>query len=255
MILAAAFPISLAFEAPVGTGAGRFTQPEGAYSIKRDPEIADSVQDSLLFFDGDRYNLQAWVVMPNDVHPLLTPSAGWELGQILHSWKSYTSSECNKLLGRKGDFWQTETFDRFVRDQRHYYNAISYIIRSKRGSLRNRKTGLGAAREGERRNSRDMGRPHRSQPGRNQPTPAKKGNGKDRNSVKAPAQDCMLLLPAHDCMSLMPGDDWQSPETPISVTYRACYMNSSISESKVSRPRPSGCLAIGPLRKAFSWSS
>jgi len=31
------------------------------------------------------------------------------------------------LLGRKGDFWQTETFDRFIRDERHYHNAANYI--------------------------------------------------------------------------------------------------------------------------------
>jgi putative DNA methylase len=92
-----------------------------------DARIADRVQDALLFFDGSRYRLQAWVVMPNHVHALLTPGAGWELGQILHSWKSFTSNECNKLLGRRGEFWQTESFDRYVRDERHYRNAVVYI--------------------------------------------------------------------------------------------------------------------------------
>jgi len=92
-----------------------------------DPQIASTIQDSILFFDGSRYRLHAWVVMPNHVHALLTPSNGWELGEILHSWKSYTATECNKLLHRKGDFWQTETFDRFIRDEKHYYNAVAYI--------------------------------------------------------------------------------------------------------------------------------
>jgi REP element-mobilizing transposase RayT len=92
-----------------------------------DPRIADKVQDALLFFDGLRYRLQAWVVMPNHVHALLTPNAGWELEGILHSWKSFTSNECNKLLERRGEFWQTESFDRFVRNEKHYQNAIVYI--------------------------------------------------------------------------------------------------------------------------------
>ena len=93
----------------------------------RDERIADLVQEALLFFDESRYRLQAWVVMPNHVHVLLTPGAGWELGQILHSWKSFTSNKCNELLGRCGEFWQKENFDRYVRDERHFYNAVAYI--------------------------------------------------------------------------------------------------------------------------------
>jgi REP element-mobilizing transposase RayT len=96
-------------------------------AFMNNPCVANEVQNALLFFDGARYRLQAWVVMPNHVHALLTPAAGWELGEILHSWKSYTANECNKLLGRSGDFWQTETFDRYVRNEKHYYNAIAYI--------------------------------------------------------------------------------------------------------------------------------
>jgi REP element-mobilizing transposase RayT len=92
-----------------------------------DPRIAAKVEEALLFFDGDRYRLRAWVVMPNHVHALVAPTAGWELGQILHSWKSFTSNECNNLLGRREQFWQKETFDRFVRNEKHYYNAVAYI--------------------------------------------------------------------------------------------------------------------------------
>jgi putative transposase len=93
----------------------------------KDTRVADVVQDAMLFFDRARYRLQAWVVMPNHVHALLTPNDAWELGQILHSWKSYTATECNKLLGRSGRFWQKESFDRYVRDERHYRHAVAYI--------------------------------------------------------------------------------------------------------------------------------
>jgi len=96
-------------------------------SWMNDARIAGKVQEALLFFDGQRYCLQAWVVMPNHVHALLTPGEGRELGQILHSWKSFTSNECNKLLRRTGEFWQKESFDRYVRDERHYDNAVVYI--------------------------------------------------------------------------------------------------------------------------------
>ena len=93
----------------------------------REERIADLVQEALLFFDESRYRLHAWVVMPNHVHVLLTPGAGWVLGQILHSWKSFTSNKCNKLLGRCGEFWQKENFDRYVRDERHFYNSVACI--------------------------------------------------------------------------------------------------------------------------------
>jgi REP element-mobilizing transposase RayT len=91
------------------------------------PALADMVQNAMLFFDGTRYRLHEWVVMPNHVHAMLTPCEGQELGKILHSWKSYTAHEGNELLGRTGDFWFTESFDRFVRNERHYRKAVSYI--------------------------------------------------------------------------------------------------------------------------------
>src|SRR5437867_6066800 len=99
---------------------------EGA-AWMNDPRVADMVQQGLLFFDGDRYGLHSWVVMPNHVHALFTPRGPWELSDVLHSWKSFTSKECNKILRRRGVFWQKENFDRYVRDDRHYENAVAYI--------------------------------------------------------------------------------------------------------------------------------
>jgi REP element-mobilizing transposase RayT len=93
----------------------------------RDPRVAESVQNSFLFFDGKRYRLTAWVVMPNHAHMLLTPSAGHELSDILHSLKSYTANEANKILRRKGQFWQPESFDRWIRDADHFAKVIAYI--------------------------------------------------------------------------------------------------------------------------------
>ena len=93
----------------------------------QEDRIAKIVQDALLHFDGERYALHAWVVMPNHLHALFTPKANWEMSQITHSWKSFTASECNKALHRKGEFWQREPFDRFIRDDQHYASAVSYI--------------------------------------------------------------------------------------------------------------------------------
>jgi REP element-mobilizing transposase RayT len=91
------------------------------------PRVGALVQAALLFFDGRRYRLHAWVVMPNHVHALFTPLGESRLGSILHSWKSYTGSEANRMLGREGDFWQREYFDRYIRDDRHYDQSVEYI--------------------------------------------------------------------------------------------------------------------------------
>ena len=93
----------------------------------RDNALAEIVQNALLHFDGQRYALHAWVVMPNHVHTLFTAKPGFELGKIAHSWKSFTATECNRVLNRSGIFWQREPFDRYVRDKQHFMNTVRYI--------------------------------------------------------------------------------------------------------------------------------
>jgi len=93
----------------------------------RDERIAALVENALLYFDGQRYRLIAWCIMPNHVHGLIETSENWPLGSIIHSWKSYTAHVANQILGRTGDFWFREYFDRFIRDDRHFRNAVSYI--------------------------------------------------------------------------------------------------------------------------------
>src|SRR5215210_5809723 len=93
----------------------------------KDAAVASLVEDALLHFDGQRYRLAAWVVMPNHVHLLLTPLSGYMLSSIMHSLKSYTAGEANKLLRRQGALWQEEYFDRYVRDAEHYAQTVAYI--------------------------------------------------------------------------------------------------------------------------------
>jgi REP element-mobilizing transposase RayT len=111
----------------------------------RDDRLAEIVQNALLHFDNQRYRLHAWVVMPNHVHALDTAEPGWELSQIAHSWKSYTATECNKVLQRKGEFWQREPFDRYIRNEKHFASAWRYIEENpvKAACVRKLKTGDG----------------------------------------------------------------------------------------------------------------
>ncbi|MCF3652234.1 hypothetical protein [Synoicihabitans lomoniglobus] len=54
----------------------------------RHPAVATAVQNSLLHFDGVRYHLLAWCIMPNHVHVLIKPHTA--LAGIVQSWKSFT---------------------------------------------------------------------------------------------------------------------------------------------------------------------
>ena len=98
----------------------------GACFLK-DDRLAEIVENALLHFDGERYALHAWCVMPNHVHILFTPEAGFKMSQIVSSWKSFTANKCNQALNRTGKLWEREPFDRHIRNEQHYRNAIAYI--------------------------------------------------------------------------------------------------------------------------------
>ena len=92
-----------------------------------DPRISREVEDTFLKFDGERYNLLEWVIMPNHVHVLIETFQGHTLKNVLHSWRSYTASQANKILGRTGRFWARGKFERFIRDEEHFEAVTRYI--------------------------------------------------------------------------------------------------------------------------------
>jgi len=93
----------------------------------KEPVVAGMIQSALLFHDQSKYRLSAWTIMPNHVHLLCTLATGHNLAEIMHSLKSYTSNEANKMLGLKGRFWQKEYFDRCIRNARHFAKVVAYI--------------------------------------------------------------------------------------------------------------------------------
>ena len=93
----------------------------------RQPEIADMVASTLR--DGElrfqRYKLHSFVIMPNHVHLLVTPqvvSTRW-LGPM----KGFTSYRANQILGRRGPFWQDESYDHLVRSDVEFERIRKYI--------------------------------------------------------------------------------------------------------------------------------
>lgn len=97
----------------------------GACWLRR-PEIAEIVINALKHFDGKRYRLFAWCIMPNHVHIVVQPLPGEELSKIVHSWKSFTANEANTLLKRTGAFWQVEYYDHLIRNPDQLHHAIEY---------------------------------------------------------------------------------------------------------------------------------
>jgi len=89
--------------------------------------IATIVKDTLLKHHLVRYRLDAWVIMPNHVHILLRALEGFRLEDIMHAIKSYTALHANRALGRQGQFWMREAFDRYIRDAEHYGRTFRYI--------------------------------------------------------------------------------------------------------------------------------
>jgi REP element-mobilizing transposase RayT len=92
----------------------------------RDPRVAALMENTMRFHHGQWFHLLAWVVMPNHVHVLLqvldTP-----LSKIMQNWKSISAVAANKLLGRSGDFWQSDYWDTYMRDDEQRRKAVRYI--------------------------------------------------------------------------------------------------------------------------------
>lgn len=116
---------------------------ESAMKHLADCRLAEIVQNAFLHFAEERYHLYAFVVMPSHHHWLFLPKVDWaeefainQIGNkivrtpresISHSIQSFTGNQCNRLLGRTGPFWQTETFDHYARDEAELYRIIQYI--------------------------------------------------------------------------------------------------------------------------------
>ncbi len=109
-----------------------------------DERQAEIVQNAFLHFAGERYKLLAFVIMPSHHHWLFLPDEQWSVKAVQsstqsdghrrtpreivsHSIQSYTATMCNRIRGESGSYWQTETFDHWVRDEAEMLRIINYI--------------------------------------------------------------------------------------------------------------------------------
>jgi REP element-mobilizing transposase RayT len=101
----------------------------------KEPSVARMIKASIHHFDGSRYVSHALCIMPNHVHWLLTPLQNGPpsrvdspLSSIMHSMKSYTSHEANKILKRKGNFWSREYYDHLIRSSEQFGRLLVYVL-------------------------------------------------------------------------------------------------------------------------------
>lgn len=92
-------------------------------------ECAEIVKTTLHYADGKDYKLICYCIMPNHFHlvfELLPNNKG--ISKIMQSIKRISARNCNKILNRSEAFWQDESFDRWVRDEKELYFVIRYIL-------------------------------------------------------------------------------------------------------------------------------
>jgi putative transposase len=104
-------------------------QGHGACEL-RDPAVRRIVGEALGYFEETRCRMAAWVIMPNHVHAVCHPLADIDLEDLVGSWKKHSARKINLLLGRSGQFWQRETYDRIIRDGAHFRRIVRYIARN-----------------------------------------------------------------------------------------------------------------------------
>jgi REP-associated tyrosine transposase len=97
----------------------------GPFYLKQ-PAIAQMVVESIQHRDPAQYLLHSFVIMPNHVHMLITPKI--RPAEIMQSLKRYTARQANKMLGLTGSpFWQDESYDRLVRNDKEFERIAQYI--------------------------------------------------------------------------------------------------------------------------------
>ena len=94
----------------------------------KNPEVASIVNNAIRYFNNERYELFAWTIMPNHVHVLFKLIGNYLLSSILHTWKSFTAKEANRVLGHTSEFWQREYFDVLVKNERQLEFFLRYVL-------------------------------------------------------------------------------------------------------------------------------
>jgi REP element-mobilizing transposase RayT len=100
-----------------------------------DEALAAIVTGAFHFYAGEKYELHAYCVMSNHVHLLIRALKRkngdyYHIADLVRDLKRHTASEMNKMLGRRGQFWDDHYFDRIIRNERNYLAVVGYILQN-----------------------------------------------------------------------------------------------------------------------------
>ncbi len=95
--------------------------------LLRSRELSKIVSDSLNHFDGERYLMLDYVVMPNHIHMLCSFPDEEVMLAMCASWKHYTAVRINRRLAQQGRLWQQDGFDHLVRSETQFQYLRRYI--------------------------------------------------------------------------------------------------------------------------------
>jgi len=105
----------------------RLNSGAGSCALAND-RVARIVTGTLSHFDGIRYDIFAWCVMPNHVHVVVKPIRDITLSKIVQTWKSYSGKRANEILNRSAAFWQREYYDHLVRNEGQFNQLVKYVL-------------------------------------------------------------------------------------------------------------------------------
>lgn len=102
----------------------------------KEDNIAKIVAERLHEFDNLKYILICYCIMSNHVHLLFklleqkdpAQNNSYPVTDIMKLIKGGTAYRANKLLNRKGQFWQHESYDHLIRNDKERKNIIRYIL-------------------------------------------------------------------------------------------------------------------------------
>lgn len=91
--------------------------------------LANIVKNEIHKYDGQEYKLICYSVMPNHIHIIfhLLPNSK-NIGKIMQNIKRISAFRINKILGKTGNFWQAESYDHIIRDEKELNKLIKYTL-------------------------------------------------------------------------------------------------------------------------------
>ena len=95
--------------------------------VLRNPQIAQLILENWFHFHGVRYQIVSYVIMPNHCHILIRVFEEHKLGKIIQSWKIYTAKKIYEIINCDRHVWQLDYWDRFIRDEKHFWDCVNYI--------------------------------------------------------------------------------------------------------------------------------